>query len=730
MSKLLIIAEKPSVAKQIALALGKCEKKTECFENDSVVISYAFGHLAEMYSPELEALHFADLASLPVIPSRFSLRPKKEGAKQVAALKKLIQRNDVSAVVNACDAGREGELIFRLLYELTGARKPVKRMWIKSMTDDGLRESFRNMRDGHHYDRLDQAARGRAEADYSLGLNATRAVSALRRAETGMQGVSSCGRVQTPVLTLVVEREQEIRNFVPKDYWEIIGRFGIESGEYLSKWQRTSTEQGADGEEKNRFYSLEQAKSILSRCQSLPPTKVEETTSPVREKAPKLFNQTDLQRAAYRRGKFSAQKTLDITQALYETHKLVTYPRTSSQALPEGDVATVTDTLKNAFAGSIYADFAHQVVSNAWVNGSDKNVFDDSRISDHFAIIPAPGAKCTTEALSADERLIYDLIVRRFIAVFYPAAEFSETKRYTHVAGELFYTSGKVMVSPGWKVLYPQTENSAQLCKLAPGENAQTLALDLKASKTSPPSRYTPDTLLGAMVTAGKLLDDAELSAAMKGCGLGTDATRAGIIEQLQRSKTSNGKPSEPYMTCEGKKQEFVPTQKAIDLIEFLKKMGITMLTSPSLTGEWEQKLALIEEGKIQKSEFMRGIGDQVLDAVNIIKKRTTEVTGKPLVTFTASNGESQSGKSFCACPNCKGEIMKMTLPFVKYQCNKCKFSLSGMIARREMLESEIMTLISTGALDAKHNYLSKKDKPFTASLTLDKKSGSISFNF
>ncbi|MEA9392178.1 DNA topoisomerase [Acerihabitans sp. TG2] len=731
MKKPLIIAEKPSVAAQIAKSIGHCQKKTDCFEGDDAIVSYAFGHLVEIFSSELEELQFGDLASLPVIPDKFSIRPTKATAKQLSALKRLIQRDDVSMVVNACDAGREGELIFRLIYQMVGGRKPVKRMWIKSMTDEGLRESFKNMHDGQDYDRLDQAARSRAEADYLLGMNMTRAVSALKRVETGQQTVSSCGRVQTPVLTLIVDRELEIKNFVPRDFWVILGKFGVNTGDYVGKWINSRSEVTKDGEdEKNRFYDIKQAEAILNKCRNEVPTRVEETSAVTRQKPPKLFNQTELQRESNRRYKFSALETLNLTQALYERHKLVTYPRTSSQALPEGDVESVVETLSTAFEGTQYEDFSRQIVSSGWVNGDNKAIFDNSKITDHFAIIPAPGSRCNVSALTDDERKIYDLIVRRFMAVFFPSAEYNESKRHTHIAGEVFYTSGKVLINAGWKTLYPQTSNDTQLCALQPGENAENHGIGLKASETTPPARYNPDTLLGAMQTAGKFIDNEELATAMKGCGLGTDATRAGIIEQLQKNKTSGGKSMEPYMVCEGKRQEFVPTSKAIDLISFLKKTGISILTSPILTGQWEQKLALIEDGSIRKQDFMFGIAEQTRECVQIIKNRAIKITGKPLIPYSSSNASIVEGDKFCSCPGCSGDVIKLTNPFIKFRCNNCSFLVNGIVANRVMNDDEIKQLIETGTLDARAGYKSKAGRTFTTALDLDKKTGAISFNF
>lgn len=731
MGKSLIIAEKPSVAAQIAKTVGNCAKQTDCYEGTTAIVSYAFGHLVEMFSAEMEEAHFNDLASLPIIPERFSLRASKSGAKQLSALKKLVQRNDVDCVVNACDAGREGELIFRLIYQLIGCRKPIKRMWIKSMTNEGLKDSLKTMKDGRNYDCLDQAARSRAEADYVLGVNMTRAVSALKKAEVGQGSVSSCGRVQTPVLTLVVEREQEIRNFVPRDFWTVMGTFGLASGQYMGKWIEARTDNAQNGDDdKGRFYDVQKAQGILAKCRDATPTRVEDVAAISRQKPPKLFNQTELQRESNRRYKFTAQQTLDLTQALYEKHKLVSYPRTSSQQLPEGDVQDVIATISTAFKGTGYENFASLITNNNWVNGDNKAVFDDSKITDHFAIIPAPGARCNASALSDDEKKIYDLIIRRFLAVFFPHAEFSETKRYTHIAGEIFYTSGKVLNNPGWKVLYPKTDSDSQLCTLKPGENASNIGIELKASKTTPPSRYNPDTLLGAMQSAGKYVEDEALSAAMKGCGLGTDATRAGIIELLQKSKSASGNPIEPYMVCEGKRQEFVPTAKAIDLISFLKLNNISILTSPILTGEWESKLALMEDGKISKSEFMSEIASQTRHCIQIIKDKAVQVTGKPLVAISTSSAESLKGEVFACCPNCKGDIIKLIQPFVKFKCQKCSFSLSGMVCKRVMKDEEISQLIKTGSLEVKNGYVSKANKPFSMALGLDKKTGSLIFNF
>ena len=618
--KTLIIAEKPSVAKDIAKVI-KVPAKGDVFENDDFVISSAVGHLVELCEPEDYDAKFKRWSrkTLPIVPADFKIKASKEkGAKdQFLKLKKLMARKDVGTVVNGCDAGREGELIFAYIHELAGSKLPVKRLWLTSMTPAAIREGIQNLRDGSEMQDLCAAARCRSESDWLIGMNGTRAVT-LRTSPAGAGQVATVGRVQTPTLSLIVQRELDIRNFVPKVYWRLVAEFGVSAGTYEGLYQRPDYKKPAKGEavenpddRGDRIWDKALAEKILADCQACPTGTVNEEKKRTTEVCGRLYDLTTLQREANKRFGFPATKTLQIAQALYEKYKATTYPRTDSRALPEDYIPTCYNTL-SALDSTRFGGFATRVVENQWVR-PNRRIFNNTEVSDHFAIIPTDQPPASP--LPPDEAKIYEMIVRRFIAVFYPAAEFDVTTRITTLAGtHRFKTEGKVLVSPGWKEVYGKEEGGAPedaLPALAPedGGNAKVNELQLQEEATKPPARYTEATLLAAMESAGKFVEDEELADAMKERGLGTPATRAGIIDHLIRTK---------YV--ERANREMIPTVKAEQLIAFLKVAGVDYLTSPAMTGDWEYKLRQVSEGKLSRSEFMKGIvalTQQIVDGVN-----------------------------------------------------------------------------------------------------------------
>lgn len=605
--KTLIIAEKPSVAKDIAKAI-KVPAKGDVFENDEYVISSAVGHLVELCEPEDYDAKFRRWSrkTLPIVPADFKIKPSKEkGAKeQFLKLKKLMARKDVGTVVNGCDAGREGELIFAYIYELAGSSLPVKRLWLTSMTPSAIREGVRNFRSGEEMKDLCAAARCRSESDWLIGMNGTRAVT-LRTSPAGNGQVATVGRVQTPTLSLIVQRELDIRNFEPKGYWRLAAEFGVSAGAYEGLYQRADYKKPAKGEtpenaddRADRIWDEALAEKILAECRACPTGTVREEKKRSTEVCQRLYDLTTLQREANKRFGFPATKTLQIAQALYEKYKATTYPRTDSRALPEDYAPTCRGTLR-ALDASRFGAFASRVLENNWVR-PNRRIFNNAEISDHFAIIPTD--QMPTGTLPPDESKIYEMIVRRFIAVFYPPAEFDVTTRITTLAGtHNFKTEGKVLVAPGWKEVYGKDESAPEdaLPPLSPadGGNAEVRELQLQEESTKPPARYTEATLLAAMESAGKFVEDEELAAAMKERGLGTPATRAGIIDHLIRTK---------YV--ERANRELVPTMKAEQLIAFLKVAGVDYLTSPAMTGDWEYKLRQVSEGKLSRAKFMTGI--------------------------------------------------------------------------------------------------------------------------
>lgn len=709
MGKLLIIAEKSSVAADIARALGGFARNDRWLESPELVVSNAVGHLVEVFVPAAETSG-RDLDTLPIIEP-FALRALAKTSDQFRLLKSLMARPDIHAVVNACDAGREGELIFRLICDLAACRKPTKRMWLQSMTPDAIREAYRQMRDSSEYDGLGSAARCRTEADWLVGINGSRGATRLRERQTAAAGSMNVGRVQTPTLMITVERENALRGFAPKDYWEVHGTFKVAAGTYVGKWiDRDAKERGSD-DPPERLWERSRAEAIVAKCHSKQPSKVTEESKPSLAHPPQLYDLTSLQREANTKFGLSAKRTLDIAQALYERHKVTTYPRTDSRFLPEDYLQKAVSTLRD-FAGSPYEKHSQQVLDESWVK-PNKKIFNDGKITDHFAIIPT-GKK--PEGLDASESKVYDLIAKRFIAAFFPAAEFTATTRITEVDGEHFKSSGRVLVFEGWKVVYGKTADDDEkdkepaLTVYAQGESVSTVRIDLKTLKTKPPVRFTEATLLGAMESAGKLVDDDELAQAMSERGLGTPATRAAIIEGLLASTDARGQPKEPYLTREGK--QLVPTKKAFDLYEFLTTNGIEALTSPKMTGEWEFKLRLMEQGKFSRADFMAEIEALTRNILDIIKLQAGKVT-LPVTDVP--------------CRSCGG-MLSVGPRLLRCEAG-CGFELWRAVAGRALTMAEVEQLLSTRTVGPLDGFLSKTKRPFSASLALNSE-GKVEFTF
>lgn len=676
--KKLFIAEKPSVARDIAQAIGGFKKVGGWLESDSSIITNGLGHLVEIFSSEMESA--SRLTTLPVLSEQFSLRPRKDAATQLALIKKLCFRNDVSLIVNACDAGREGELIFRLIIASCGIKKPIQRMWITSMTQDALLHAYRHLEDGKNYQNLYDAALCRTEADYLIGLNASKGISDCQSILARQKKFMRAGRVQTPVVALVVDREQAIKDFKPEPLWEAIGQFSLPGRAYEAKLKAISaTAEGQDAT--TRFMDKKALDAILNKLNGGVVESAEDVSKEIRKAPPKLFSLSGLQKEAGKKFKFSIEKTLKITQALYETHKLVTYPRTGSDSLPEDYVPTVMDIFSRTLIAEPYKTLCADIASHGRIKAENKAIFDNGRITDHFAIIPAPGSQSDMSNLSDDEKRIYDLIVRQFIAAFYPDAVFKETVRTTKVAGETFVVSGKVQEAAGWMRVKEMASRNTDLCTLHPGELPRLDDIRVHEGKTTAPKRYDDVSLLSAMINAGSLVDDDELSLAMKGCGLGTEATRAGIISGLLATKTATGHPVEPYLIRDPKQGEFSPTEQAINLIRFCRTSGIEMITNPTLTGEWESKLSRVESGDIRRSEFMMGIRDQASRLITALKEVVGSDTGnEPLVV------------SGVCCPCCQGEVVGY---YDHLGCKAgCGFRLYKKLFGRNFSDDEIKKLI------------------------------------
>jgi DNA topoisomerase-3 len=602
MGKTLVIAEKPSVGRDLARVLpGPFEKKTSggerterSLEGPDHIISWAVGHLVQLAEPDEYDDKFKKwrMADLPIVPERFKLVVRDERSqKQMTAVKQLLKRDDVDLVVNACDAGREGELIFAYLYEKAGAKLPVKRLWLSSMTEQAMREALEHLRDREEVRLLEAAARSRSEADWIVGMNATRAATI--RLRSSFDGAVSLGRVQTPTLAILTRREEEIRAFKPEKYWLVDALFEADGNRrYEGRFHA-----GAQP----RLKSEAEAKAIVEavRGQSGEITKLDKTTR--KERAPLLYDLTSLQRDANTRFGFSARRTLGAAQRLYEEHKALTYPRTNSRYLPSDMVGEIKPTAGHVGRASEYAQAA------AYVRGLDllplQRVVDDAKVTDHHAIVPT-NAQHNLSKMGDDDRRIYDLVARRFLAVFHPEAVFENTRVETTVATHVFRTRGKVLLEPGWRAAYGELAEAEkpdddegreqQLPKLQKGEAVETQKAISLEKETQPPRRYSDASLLGAMETAGKLVDDDELREAMKDSGIGTPATRAAIIERLI---------DVGYVERDGR--ALVPTEKGMNVIRLLDSHP---LTSPSLTGEWEHRLTAIEEGQDSREKFMADI--------------------------------------------------------------------------------------------------------------------------
>ena len=745
MAKTLVIAEKPSVANDLVRALtpvaGKFEKHDEYFENERYVVTSAVGHLVEIQAPEQYDVKRGkwSFAHLPVIPPHFDLKPVDKTKTRLNAVVKLARRKDVSALINACDAGREGELIFRLIEQYAGSEKagkftplgkPVQRLWLQSMTPQAIRDGFDGLRSDKQMQGLADAARSRSEADWLVGINGTRAFTAFNSRDGGFF-LTTVGRVQTPTLAVVVEREEQIRKFISRDYWEVHASFLAEAGEYPAKWFDPKWKKDAEDAEKkaDRLWSLQEAQAIADAVRNKTGSVTEES-KPTTQASPGLFDLTSLQREANGRFGFSAKTTLALAQSLYERHKALTYPRTDSRHLPEDYLPVVRQTFEmladvQSHGMRHLAPHALVALNNNYIKPS-KRIFDNAKVSDHFAIIPTLQAP---SGLSDAEQKLYDLVVRRFMAVFFPSAEYSVTTRITQVLGHHFKSEGKVLVKPGWLAIYGKEADEEiadkegkdsdkpgkTLVPVRPGETVRTEHVEARGLKTRPPARYSEATLLGAMEGAGKLVDDDELREAMQEKGLGTPATRAAIIEGLLNEK---------YMLREGR--ELIPTAKAFQLMTLLRGLGVEELSRPELTGEWEYKLAQMEQGKLKREAFMREIAQMTEHIVRKAKEYDRDTVPGDYATLSTP------------CPNCGGIVKEN---YRRYACTGkkgadegCGFSFTKIPAGRAFELHEVEAFLRDKKIGPLEGFRSKAGWPFTAEIALkfsdEDKNWKLEFDF
>ncbi|PYK58049.1 MAG: DNA topoisomerase III, partial [Verrucomicrobia bacterium] len=497
MSKTLIIAEKPSVAIDLARVLG-VKKSGDHYENDRYVISSAVGHVVEMIPPEGAEVKRGKwkLENLPVLPDHFDLVPKEKTKDRLYLLKKLAQRPDVTEIINACDAGREGELIFRNTMRWIGGKKPTQRLWLQSMTADSIRAGFEHLRSEEEMRPLADAARSRAESDWLVGINATRALTSFNSRSGGFQ-MTAAGRVQTPTLAILAGREEKIRGFKPRPYFEVHAEFGVEAGGYRGRWFDENFKKDGDEDARpERIWGREKAAEIEQKCTGKIGVITEEK-KPSTQLSPLLYDLTTLQREANNRFGLHARRTLQLAQSLYEKHKVLTYPRTDSRYLPEDNLAQVRKVM-STFNDPTLARHGKKALNNDWVKPT-RRVFNNTKVSDHHAIIPTGASPARLDEF---ERKIFDMVARRTIAVFYPAAQFEVTTRITRVEGEPFKTDGKIIVDPGWLAVYGKEaggEGDQAIVPVAHNESATVLAVEIKENETKPPARFTEATLLSAM---------------------------------------------------------------------------------------------------------------------------------------------------------------------------------------------------------------------------------------
>src|SRR5437660_2040475 len=688
MSKSLIIAEKPSVASDLARALG-VKKEGDHFESERYVISSALGHLVELALPsELDVKRGKwSFANLPIIPDEFQLKPIEKTKARFNMLKRLMQRPDVDLLINACDAGREGELIFRYLVKLGGVKTAVRRLRLQSMTTESIRDEFNHLRSEEEMVPLSKAAVCRSESDWLVGINGTRAMTAFNNRTGGFQ-LTPVGRVQTPTLAILAEREDKIHHFKPRNYYEVFGDFEVKAGSYRGRWFREDfTKDGDEDARAERIWDQATADKIKDRCLGKTGVATEER-KPTTQAPPLLYDLTSLQRDANGRG-FSAKRTLQIAQQLYERFKVITYPRTDSRYLPEDYIPTVKSTLSK-----IDNHHARTALENKWVKPS-KRIFNNAKISDHFAIVPTGTAP---HGLDEWQQKVYDMIVRRFISVFFPAAQFEVTTRITRVDKDAFKTDGKIIKDPGWLAVYGREaadeQGEASLVAITPEEPAKVLDIEVTNNETKPPARFSEATLLSAMEGAGKLVEDEELRDAMQEKGLGTPATRSAIIEGLI---------NDGYVHRQGR--ELIATAKGLALITLLRGIGADELTSPEMTGEWEAKLKRMEKGAMKRNDFMAHIRQSTRDEVERANNR---------------EGDSVSGNFEpldVKCPKCGGGPFEES--YRTFKCKSCGLIVWKTMAGRLFERSELENLLTEGKVGPLEGFRSKIGRKFNAIVKL-----------
>ncbi|MEY3015262.1 MAG: hypothetical protein RIT45_3997 [Pseudomonadota bacterium] len=734
MSFLLVVAEKPSVARDIARVLGAKGRGEGCLtggklDGHDVTVSWCVGHLAQLAPPERydPAWKAWRAETLPMLPAHFELEPRREGGDQWKALRKLLRDKELGGVINACDAGREGELIFAYAYELAGCRASVQRLWVSSMTDGALRDGLARLRPGTELAALESAARARSEADWLVGLNATRAMTLHVRALTPDGPLLSVGRVQTPTLAILVDREVEIEAFVVEDFYQVKAELEADAGRWEAIWvapaEATKPEEGgeplgedeeedADGDKgsgpvagrRDRLATREEAEAVVARLKGKDAEVVYVARKEARERAPLLYDLTALQREANRRFKLSAARTLEIAQSLYETHKLLTYPRTDSRHLSTAVAETLPDVLRSLRFGP-YGEAADHALSAAPLG---RRFVDDAEVGDHHAIIPT-GVDPRSRNLDREEKLVFDLVARRLLGAYAGDAVFATAHVVAAVGEDRLHARGRTLVEPGYRAIDPPRTKGKE--KLLPAVEVGTPAKVRKAKvhdgKTRPPPRHSEASLLGAMERAGETLDDEELARAMKARGLGTPATRAAILETLlQRG----------YIVRDG--QHLVPTQQGRRLLAILPEPA---LRSPQLTGAWEARLVAIAEGRESYDAFARDVRAFVGEVCRNVLGAAPSEAAQALAAEANASGDLLG-----RCPRCEAEVRSRRFG---WSCSGCGLRIPDKVAKRTVSAKMAKALLTSGATDVVKGFRSKKGNEFSAALRLDPERGVV-FDF
>lgn len=719
MGKALIVAEKPSVGRDLAAALGyqfSRSKDGTHLESDRVVISWAVGHLVRLadpdeYQPEWKQWR---MEHLPMTPAPFKIKPAPKTRKQLTALKQLMSRDDVNLIVNACDAGREGELIFRYVAQYARCHKPIKRLWLASLTKEAIVKGLQSMRDGAEYDTLADAARSRAEADWMVGMNGTRAATIVLRPAIG--GTASIGRVQTPTLALLVHREMEIRNFKPEDFWVVEADFATTADAGARRYRGSYR----DG---HRFTSAAVAEQVAAAVRVQAGTVAKVERQQVAERAPQLYDLTSLQRDASGAFGWTAAQTLQVAQRLYETHKVVTYPRTDSRWLTTDMAAGLPALLGKVGRVARYAPHAQRIAAKELPLGQ---VVNDAKVTDHHAIIPT-GA--SPQGLAGEDAQLFDMVTRRLLAALSDASIVQRTRVETVVGEHPFISKGRVIAEAGWRAVYDDVSwvrsEEQILPDLAEGESVDTAEVETIAKQTQPPKRYTDAGLLGAMETAGKLVDDDEAREAMKECGLGTPATRAAIIERLIKVG---------YVGRQRK--ALVPTEKGVRLIELL---GEHPLTSPQLTGDWERALGRMARGELQRSQFMAAMVafcGQLVDGMRELEATVAALPPEQRAAPEPRRGGSASSapaEPVGECPGCGKPVVESKK---SYSCwtredPGCGLAIWKTTAGRKLPKKAVKELLTAGRTSEKiGGFKSRAGNVFDAHLRLEQVDGRLKVSF